>query len=269
MFPVPKNAYVVAKVDGAGKNRPLAAVVDVSRGLPIGCSPGTWAEKCGRPYPRKNKDGEESEGLVRSPRITPLKAHEGLLPLVLRSDSTTRRTVAYVQTDLFAGEGQERVRFIAEHRCRILPTLSPRFFVAATVGCCCCVQAGPNGRIYGLVEYPSVQELWKEVYDTRAVRAMEVRWASSSASFSVLLSFCCAEICPTFFFVRSRWFRMRLYEAAGDGHPTSSAPSAAARTDARIDFPRSWDRSFGLTTERNGSSVFLELCISPRNMVLQ
>eukprot|EP00752_Nemacystus_decipiens_P003691 g3401.t1 len=36
------------------------------------------------------------------------------------------------------------------------------------------LQAATNGRVYGVVQYPSMNELWPDVYNTTAVRAVEV-----------------------------------------------------------------------------------------------
>ncbi|CAN0007177.1 unnamed protein product [Scytosiphon promiscuus] len=37
------------------------------------------------------------------------------------------------------------------------------------------LQAGANGRVYGAVDYPSMKELWPEIYNTLAVRVVEVK----------------------------------------------------------------------------------------------
>lgn len=53
------------------------------------------------------------------------------------------------------------------------------FSYHVVVPVCFCWQIGSNGRAYSGVFYPSMQEIWPELYSTSNIRAVEVRWNPS------------------------------------------------------------------------------------------
>lgn len=47
-------------------------------------------------------------------------------------------------------------------------------WAVSDVLCTVLVQVGEDGRVYAAVQYPSMSELWPDVYRTKAVRVVEV-----------------------------------------------------------------------------------------------
>lgn len=48
-----------------------------------------------------------------------------------------------------------------------------------------CVQAGQDGRVYVAVKYPSISELWPEIYNNRSIRVVQVWHDFGISSISV------------------------------------------------------------------------------------
>ncbi|CAN0312281.1 unnamed protein product, partial [Hapterophycus canaliculatus] len=71
---------------------------------------------------------------------------------------------------VFTGLGAATEEPLPNLAARVLFSVASREVVRETGS----LQAGANGRVYGAVNYPSMKELWPEVYNTEAVRLVEV-----------------------------------------------------------------------------------------------